>query len=115
MAQVTIGKLNRRPIFKNTLPTQDSGAGSTDVVSEQWQSWCEIIDTGGSTFLTQGTEITRSDFKVTTRFDGRFKSTTRMIYEGQVCKCNSLDITTEGYKQFLVMRYSKADTWVNIS
>lgn len=116
MATLTIGKMNRRPTFQNTLPVQDSGGGSTDEVQEEWKSWCEIIDTSGSTFISQGTELVRSDFKVTARFDGRFKSTTRMVYEGQICQQQgSPNITSEGYKQFLVMRFNQTDTWVNVS
>lgn len=110
-----IGSLNRRPIFQNTGFTQDSGGGPSLTVQEEWKSWAEIIDTNGNAFFAQAQGMVSANYKVTVRFDGRFKSTTRMIYEGQICKCESIDVQLEGSKRFLVMRFSKTDTWVDLS
>lgn len=115
MAKTSIGKLNRRPTFQNIGYSQDAGGGSTLIVLEEWQAWAEIIDTGGASFISQSQEMARADFKVTVRFDSRFKSTTRMIYEGQICKCENIDVDSEGFKKFNVMRFSKTDTWVDLS
>lgn len=112
---MTTGQLNRRPTFYNTTPVQDSGAGSTDVESDRWQSWAEILDTSGQAFVLEAQGLNATQYKVTVRFDGRFRSTTWMIYEGQVCKCEAIDVQQEGYKAWLVMRFSKTDTWVNVS
>jgi head-tail adaptor len=110
-----IGKLNRRPIFQNTDYSQDAGGGVTETVTEQWQSWAEIIDTGGGYANTQAQMIMSAGFMVTVRFDSRFNSATKMIYGGQVCKCESINVTKEGYKVFLVLRFSKTETWVDLS
>lgn len=110
-----IGKLNRRPTFQNLSYSVDAGGGTTATVAEEWKAWAEIIDTPGGFFNTQSQTMMSAGFKVTVRFDSRFKSTTRMIYEGQICKCESIDVTNEGYKNFLVLRYSKTETWVDLS
>lgn len=110
-----VGNMNRRPLFQNTGFTQDAGGGPVETILEEWNQWAEIIDTSGSTFVTQGQEIQRADYKVTVRFDRRFKSTTRMVYEGQVCKCESLTVRDEGFKKYLVLRYTKTATWVDLS
>lgn len=112
---MSIGKMNRRPTFQNTSFTQDAGGGSTETVTEQWQAWAEIQDRTGNTFAAQATELTRYDYRVKVRFDGRFSSQTTMIYEGQVCKCENMIVESEGYKNFLVLRYSKTDTYVDMS
>lgn len=115
MATTQIGKFNRRPTFQNTSYSTDAGGGSTLTVTEEWQAWAEIIDTGGASFVAQSQTIANADFKVRVRFDSRFKSTTRMIYEGQICKCENMDIANEGFKNFLVFRFSKTDVWVDLS
>lgn len=110
-----IGKMNRRPTFQNLGFTQDAGGGSTTTILEEWEAWAEIIDTNGSVFNTEAQEVRSAGYKVTVRFDGRFRSITRMIYEGQICKCESLNVLEEGNKRFLVLRYTKTDTWVDLS
>ena len=110
-----IGKMDRRPIFYNESYTVDAGGGTTGTITEQWQAWAEIKDRSGSTSLAQATELTQYNYDVTVRFDGRFTSQTTMVYEGQVCKCESLSIKSEGYKEFLSLRFSKTDTWVDLS
>jgi SPP1 family predicted phage head-tail adaptor len=115
VAKSPIGKFNRRPTFQNTSYSQDAGGGSPLVVLESWQAWAEIIDTGGAAFVSQSQELARADYKVRVRFDSRFKSTTRMVYEGQICHCENMDVDSEGYKSFLVFRFSKTDTWVDLS
>lgn len=115
MAKSQIGKFNRRPTFQNLSYSQDAGGGTKAIVLEEWQAWAEIIDTSGASFVIQSQELARADFKVRVRFDSRFKSTTRMIYEGQICHCENLDVENEGFKNFLVFRFSKTDTWVDLS
>ena len=107
--------MNRRPTFQNTGYTQDTGGGTTETVAEQWKAWAEIIDTPGGYFNAQAQVMVSASFKVTVRFDARFKATTRMIYEGQYCKCESMDVTEEGKKRFLILRYTKTETWVDLS
>lgn len=111
-----IGRLDRRPTFYNSNGfTQDDGGGTKDVITEQWNAWAEIQDRTGTTFLAQGTELSTYDYRVRVRFDGRFNSQTTMVYEGQVCKCNSMSIEREGYKDFLNLQYTKTDTFIDLS
>lgn len=110
-----VGKKNRRPTFYNESFTVDAGGGSTGTITEQWQQWAEIDNRTGNTYAAQATELTQYDYRVKVRFDGRFNSNTTMVYEGQVCKCQSMTIESEGYKNELVLRYSKTDTWVDLS
>ena len=63
----------------------------------------------------QSQQMTNYDYRVKVRFDGRFNSNTGMIYEGQVCKCQSMSIETEGYKHMLILRFTKTDTFVDLS
>jgi len=113
---VSIGKFNRRPTFYNENGfTQDAGGGTTGTITEQWQQWAQIDDRTGNTYAAQATELTQYDYRVKVRFDGRFNSNTTMVYEGQVCKCNSMSIETEGYKNYLILRYTKTDTWLDLS
>ncbi len=107
--------MNRRPTFQNTGYTQDSGAGSSLVVQQEWEQWASIIDSSGSNFIAEGQTLSAAFYKVVTRFDGRFNSNTRMVYEGQICKCENMDIVEEGQKRFLSFRFSKTDTWVDLS
>lgn len=111
-----IAKLDRRPTFYNSNGyTQDVGGGTSDIITDQWQAWANIEDRTGSTFIAQSQELTNYDYRVRVRFDGRFTSKTTMIYEGQICKCQSVSIEKEGYKDFMILRYNKTDTWVDIS
>lgn len=112
---MAVGKLNRRPTFYNETFTTDAGGGTTGVETERWQAWAEIQDRTGNTFAAQATELTRYDYRVKVRFDGRFNSQTTMIYEGQICKCEQMTIETEGYRNYLILRYSKTETWVDLS
>jgi len=107
--------MNRRPIFYNETYTTDAGGGPSPVETERWEAWAEISDRSGSSFTQQSQDLTNYDYRVRVRFDGRFSSLTGMIYEGQVCKCQSMTIETEGYKNFLILRFSKTDTWVDLS
>jgi SPP1 family predicted phage head-tail adaptor len=110
-----VGKMNRRPTFYNESFTIDAGGGPTGVITEQWQSWARIDNRTGNTYAAQATELTGYDYRVKVRFDGRFTSNTTMVYEGQVCKCGSMEIETEGYKNYLILRFSKTDTWLDLS
>lgn len=107
--------MNRRPTFYNESFTVDAGGGPTGTITEQWQSWAQIDNRTGNTYAAQATELTSYDYRVRVRFDGRFNSNTTMVYEGQVCKCGSMEIETEGYKNYLVLRFSKTDTWLDLS
>jgi len=110
-----IGKMNRRPIFYNESYIVDAGGGSRAVETERWEAWAEFNDRSGSSFIGQSQTLQTYDYVVRVRFDSRFNSNTGMIYEGQVCTCNSMKIETEGYKNYLSLRYSKTDTWVDLS
>lgn len=110
-----VGKMNRRPIFYNWTYSQDAGAGSSQVETERWPAWAEIKDRTGNKFAAQATDLQQYDYRVRVRFDARFNSNTWMIYEGQVCKLESLTVESEGYKNFFVLRYSKTETYVDLS
>jgi len=110
-----IGKFNRRPIFYNETYAVDAGGGSRPVESERWEQWAKINDRSGSTSFSQSQDLTTYDYEVEVRSDGRFTSLTGMIYEGQVCKMNSMSIKSEGYKDFFILRFTKTDTWVDLS
>jgi len=110
-----VGGMDRRPTFYNETYTQDAGGGTTSVISEQWQAWAEVLDLAGGLYFAHGQEMQSADFKVKVRFDGRFKSTTWMIYEGQICKCLDMNLETEGFKEYLVLRYTKTETWLDLS
>ncbi len=112
---MAIGKFNRRPTFYNESFVTDAGGGSSNVEIERWQAWAEIQDRSGNTFAAMATELTNYDYRVKVRFDGRFNSQTTMVYEGQVCKCQQMQIESEGYRNFLILRYSKTETWVDLS
>lgn len=112
---MAVGKMNRRPTFYNESYTQDIGGGPTSTITEQWQAWAEIDNRTGNTYAAQATELTQYDYRVKVRFDGRFNSNTVMVYEGQVCKMGSMSIETEGYKNYLILRYAKTDTWLDLS
>lgn len=110
-----VGKMNRRTTFYNESFTVDSGGGSSGTITEQWQAWAQIDNRTGNTYAAQATELTQYDYRVKVRFDGRFNSQTTMVYEGQVCKCQQMQIESEGYRNFLILRYSKTETWVDLS
>ena len=112
---MSVGKLNRRPTFYNESYTIDAGGGTRGTITEQWQAWAQIDNRTGNTYAAQATELTQYDYRVRVRFDGRFNSNTTMVYEGQVCKCGSMEIESEGYKNYLVLRYQKTDTWLDLS
>ena len=112
---MSIGKMNRRPIFYNESYTVDAGGGTVPVETERWEQWADIEDRSGSGFTGQSQQMTNYDYRVKVRFDGRFNSNTGMIYEGQVCKCQSMSIETEGYKHMLILRFTKTDTFVDLS
>jgi len=110
-----VGKMNRRTTFYNESFTVDSGGGSSGTITEQWQAWAQIDNRTGNTYAAQATELTQYDYRVKVRFDGRFNSQTTMVYEGQVCKMGSMEVETEGYKNYLILRYQKTDTWLDLS
>lgn len=110
-----VGKMNRRPTFYNESFTVDAGGVTTGTITEQWQAWAQIDNRTGNTYAAQATELTNYDYRVRVRADDRFNSNTTMVYEGQVCKCGSLSVETEGYKNYLVLRYAKTDTWLDLS
>lgn len=110
-----IGKMNRRPTFYNESYTQDAGGGTTATETERWQQWADISDRSGFNTFAQSQSLELYDYRVRVRFDGRFNSNTGMIYEGQVCQMQSMSVESEGYKNFLVLRFNKTDTWVDLS
>ena len=112
---MAVGKMNRRPTFYNETYTVDAGSGPSSIETERWQAWAEIQDRSGNTFAAQSTELTRYDYRVKVRFDGRFNSQTGMIYEGQYCKLEQMSIESEGYRNYLILRYSKTDKWLDLS
>ena len=115
MARKGIGGYDRRPLFYNWQATQDLRGGSTDQRTEEWYYWVRIEDRTGNTYAAEATQLTQYDYKVEGKFDRRFNSSTRMVYEGQVCKMESMSVVTEGYKDVLVMRFSKTETYLDVS
>lgn len=107
--------MNRRPTFYNWTYTQDNGGGTAQEVTEQWDQWAEVKDTSGGTSQAQGTELVRSDYRVKVRFHPRFTPNTGMIYEGQYCKQTDMAVQNEGKKRFLILQYSKTETFVDLS
>ena len=112
---MSVGKMNLRPTFQNKSYSTDAGGGNTSTITEQWQAWAEIADRTGNSFAAQAQQLERYDYRVKVRFDGRFNSLTWMVYEGQLCKCEQMTIESEGYKNYLILRYSKTETWVDLS
>ena len=112
---MSVGKMNRRVIFFNESYTQDAGGGTKGIETERWQQWAEIGNRSGNSFIGQSQTLQTYDYRVRVRFDGRFNSNTMMIYEGQQCACGSMTIETEGYKNYLVLQYTKTETWVDLS
>lgn len=112
---MAIGKFNRRPTFYNESYTVDVGGGTSAVETERWQAWADISDRSGFSAFVQSQTMELYDYRVKVRFDGRFNSNTGMIYEGQVCQMKSMSIETEGYRNFLILRYNKTETWVDLS
>ena len=111
MAKVTVGQLNRRPVFTNYTYTTDAGGGLSRTILEEWEQWANIVDTSGSAFIAFSQQLQSSDIKVTVRFDRRITVATEMRYENNNYKCNSMDVITEGYKNYLEIRYSKTEQW----
>lgn len=109
------GKMNRRVTFFNETYTQDAGGGTSNVETERWDAWAEIQDRSGNTYAAMATELTRYDYRVKVRFDRRFTSNTGMIYEGQVCTCEQMQIESEGFRHMLILRYSRTETFVDLS
>ena len=112
---MTIGDFNRYPYFINETYTVDSGGGVTDVETERWQQWAQVKDRAGYSFNSQAQDQVAYDYEVNVRFDSRFTTNTKMVYEGQVCVCNSMKIVSEGRIRFLTLRYSKTETWLDLS
>ncbi len=112
---MSIGSFNRYPLFQNESYTVDAGGGVTDTTTEQWSAWADIQDRSGNTFAAQAQDLTQYDYRVRVRYDSRFKSTTKMIYEGQVCTCGSVTVESEGKKRFMVLRFARTDTFIDIS
>lgn len=110
-----IGKFNRRPIFYNGYYTTDAGSGTTFIETERWEWWAQIEDGSSGNTTAQSQEMMTEEYRVKVRFDGKFNSQTWMIYEGQVCKCVSMSVESEGYKHFLNFRFSKTNTWLDLS
>lgn len=107
--------MNRRISLYNESVIQDAGGGTSNVETERWQTWAEIQDRTGNTFAAQATELTQYDYRVKIRFDGRVTSKTMMEYEGQVCTIGSVTIENEGYKNFMILRVARTETWVDVS
>lgn len=107
---MSIGKMNRRPLFFNETTYQDAGGGSKNLRTVEWYQWAQVDDRTGSSFDSQSTDLQRYDYRVRVRADSRFGSQTKMVYDGNTCKPESLTIESEGYKQFFVLRYSKIET-----
>ena len=110
-----IGKMNRRISLYNEGVVQDAGGGTSNVETERWPTWAEIQDRTGNTFAAQATELTQYDYRVKIRFDGRVTSKTMMEYEGQVCTIGSVTIENEGFKNFMILRVARTETWVDVS
>lgn len=109
------GKMNRRITLFNEGVVIDAGGGTSSVETERWDTWAEIADRTGNTYAAQATELTRYDYRVKVRFDGRITSKTMMIYEGQVCSMGSVTVETEGRKNYLILRVARTETWVDVS
>lgn len=112
---MSIGSMNRRVIFRNETYSLDAGGGSSDVTTEQWEAWAEINDRSGNTYAAQATDLTQYDYRVKIRFDARVTTNTKMIYEGQICTIPSVSIEKEGYKDFMILRVTRTQTWVDLS
>lgn len=109
------GRMNRRVTFFNESYTVDAGGGVTDTETERWDAWAEIQDRSGNTYAAHAQDLIRYDYRVKVRFDRRFNSNTGMIYEGQVCSLEQMSIESEGFRHMLILRYSRTDTFVDIS
>jgi SPP1 family predicted phage head-tail adaptor len=110
-----ISKLNLRVTIKQWNVYQDSGGGSYYEERDSWTVWAEKRNRSGSQFNNEAQQQWQYETTFMIRYDSRFKSNMTVDHGNERWLINSIEIDTESYKGFMLLRCSTSDINIDMS
>lgn len=102
-----VGKMDRRITCTNYTNGKTASGGATLTPTQSIVVWAFVENRSGSYQNAQANMKYEYDYKVTLRFRGEINSATVLQYESEKMRINSLQIKSEGMKNYLIARCSK--------
>ena len=110
-----ISKLNRRITIKQWNLTTDIGGGSYYTQSASWATWAEKVNVAGSQSNTEAVQQWEYNTTFKIRFNEAVRSNMTVDEGGARWLINSIEVDSEGYKEFMYLRCSKTDINIDVS
>lgn len=106
---MTTGELDRVVTIIRETSSTDAGGGLTAVQASEWDLWAKVRDRSGSNSNSQEQSVWEYDTTVTVQHDTLkpVRSNDTLEYEGKVYKINNISISSEGRKDWAVIRCTK--------
>lgn len=112
-------KLNRRVYVVITGSQRNDQGGNEPggVEIDRWDKWAHIENRTGSSQFPYQQQVWPYEYKIVMRHERTrpTQSNYEIEYEGYRMKINSVEIDSEGYKGYEVLRCSKIDTVVSVN
>lgn len=99
-------EFNRRVTLKAYTYTHNDSGGITPVLAESVEVWAKVIQTTGGTGTQEAQQLSYNNYSVTLRYREGLTTNWLVFYEDQVFKINSISVSEEGYKRFMVLSCS---------
>ena len=109
-------KFNRRITVKAFVSSEIDEYGSvTKTEVSSWGMWANVEQRSGSSSTSNGQEVWNYDTKITVRYEQSrpIKSNMFVLYEGTKYKINNVAVQKERFKEFVTLRCSKTDEYIN--
>jgi len=109
-----VKQLNRRvTVIVPGVTINDQGGPEASVL-DSWEKWAQVENRSGSNSFQNQQQTWQYDYKIIMRFETSrpTKSNYEIEYENYRLKIESIEIDSEGYKGYEILRCSKVDEFI---
>jgi len=107
--------LNLRVTIKQWNLTTDSGGGSYYSLANSWDVWASKQNVSGSQGNTEAVQQWSYDTTFKIRYNSDFKSNMTVDHGTERWLINSIEVDSESYKEFMILRCSRTDINIDVS
>lgn len=109
-----VKQLNRRVTVIVPGVTQNDQGGNEATTIDSWVKWAHVENRTGSNSFQNQQQTWQYDYKVIMRYEATrpTKSNYEIEYENYRLKVESVEIDSEGYKGYEILRCSKIDEFI---
>ena len=110
-----VSNFNLRITIKQWNILTDTGGGSYYQLANSWTVWANKRNVQGSQFNTEAVQQWQYDTTFKIRYNEDFKSNMTVDFGTERWLINSIEVDSESYKEFMLLRCSRTDINIDVS